>query len=307
MNTGTENAIRLTLATAALVAATAVLVSCGGNGSRYDAEGSFESTEVTVSAEATGKILEFGVREGQAVAAGEKLGCIDSLQLHLAKLQLEKNVKSVLSSRPDVDRQLAGMNAQLRTLHMEKTRVGNLLADGAATGKQMDDVNSQIAVLEAQIAAQKSALGNSALGIDAQGSSLELQIAQMEDRIAKCSIVSPINGTVLTKYANAGEFAATGKPLLKIADLDNVFLRAYVTSARLSGMRLGQKVRVFADFGGENVREYEGTVEWISPKSEFTPKNIQTSDERENLVYAVKVAVKNDGFIKLGMYGGIRF
>lgn len=293
--------------TGVLVAATAVLVSCGGNGSRYDAEGSFESEEVTVSAEATGKILEFGVREGQKVASGEKLGCIDSLQLQLAKMQLEKNVTAVRSGRPDVSRQIAALNTQMKTLRKERTRVGKLLKDGAATQKQMDDINSQIAVLEAQTAAQKSALGNSALGIDAQSSSLELQIAQMEDRIAKCSIVSPVSGTVLTKYVNAGEFAATGRPLLKIADLENVYLRAYVTSAQLSGMRIGQKVRTFADFGGENVREYEGTVEWISPKSEFTPKNIQTADERENLVYAVKIAVKNDGFIKLGMYGGILF
>ena len=300
MNIGTKTRVTL-------IAATAVLVSCGGNGSRYDTEGSFESEEVTVSAEATGKILEFGIREGQNVASGERLGCIDSLQLHLAKLQLAKNVTAVQSSRPDVNRQIAALNAQLRTLRNEKIRVGKLLEDGAATSKQMDDVNSQIAVLEAQIAAQKSALGNSALGVDAQSSSLELQIAQMEDRIAKCSIVSPINGTVLTKYANAGEFAATGKPLLKIANLDDVYLRVYVTSAQLGGMRIGQKVRAFADFGGENVREYEGTVEWISPKSEFTPKNIQTADERENLVYAVKVAVRNDGFIKLGMYGGICF
>ncbi len=300
MNIGTKTGM-------ALIAATAVLVSCGGNGSRYDAEGSFESEEVTVSAEATGKILEFGVREGQNVIAGERLGCIDSLQLHLAKLQLEKNVTAVQSSRPDVNRQIAALNAQLRTLRKEKKRIGKLLEDGAATSKQMDDIKSQIAVLEAQIAAQKSVLGNSALGVDAQSSSLELQIAQMEDRIAKCRIVSPINGTVLTKYANAGEFAATGKPLLKIANLDDVYLRVYVTSAQLSGMRIGQKVLAFADFGGENVREYDGAVEWISPKSEFTPKNIQTADERENLVYAVKVAVKNDGFIKLGMYGGICF
>ncbi len=288
-----------------LIAAAAVLVSCGGNGSRYDAEGSFESEEITVSAEATGKILEFGVREGQNVVCGEKLGCIDSLQLELAKLQLEKNIKAVRSGRPDVDGQIAALEAQLRSLLKEKSRIGKLFEDGAATGRQMDEVNSQISVLEAQIAAQKSTLGNSALGVDAQSSSIGLQIAQMEDRIAKCRIISPINGTVLTKYANAGEFASTGKPLLKIADLDDVFLRVYVTSAQLSGMRLGQKVRTFADFGGGNVREYEGTVEWISSKSEFTPKNIQTADERENLVYAVKVAVKNDGFIKLGMYGGI--
>lgn len=291
-----------------LITTTAViLAACTGNGSRYDAEGSFEAEEVTVSAEATGKIIEFNIREGQEVTAGEKLGAIDSLQLCLSKLQLEKNAKSILSNRPDVGKQTAALKAQMKTLRQEKTRVENLLKDGAATQKQLDDINSQIRIVSAQLSAQKSALGNSAVSIDAQSSALDIQIAQIEDRIAKCRICSPVSGTVLSKYTNAGEFAAAGKPLFKVADLENVYLRAYLTSAQLATTRLGQKVKVYADFGGDNVHEYEGTVEWISPKSEFTPKNIQTSDERENLVYAVRIAVRNDGFIKLGMYGGIRY
>lgn len=284
-----------------------LLTACDGNGSRYDAEGSFEPEEVTVSAEATGKIIEFNIHEGQEVTAGERLGSIDSLQLYLSKLQLEKNAQSVLSNRPDVGKQTAALKAQLKTLRQEKTRVENLLKDGAATQKQLDDINSQIRIASAQLSAQKSALGNSAVSIDAQSSALDLQIAQIEDRIAKCRICSPVSGTVLSRYTNAGEFAAAGKPLFKVADLENVYLRAYLTSAQLATTRLGQKVKVYADFGGDNVREYEGTVEWISPKSEFTPKNIQTADERENLVYAVRIAVRNDGFIKLGMYGGIRY
>ena len=287
--------------------AAAMISSCAETGSRYDAEGSFEAEEVTVSAEATGKILEFDLREGQRVLSGERLGCIDSVQLYLSKLQLEKSAKSVLSNKPDIAKQVAAQNAQMKKLLKEKARVENLLRDGAATRKQLEDIDAQIAVLKAQISAQKSALGNSASSIDAQSSSLEVQIAQIDDRIAKCRITSPVDGTVLSKYAQAGEFAAAGKPLFKVADLDRVFLRAYLTSAQLCALSLGQTVRVYADFGGDNVREYEGKVEWISPKSEFTPKNIQTADERENLVYAVKVAVRNDGYIKLGMYGGIKF
>ena len=287
--------------------AAAMISSCAETGSRYDAEGSFEADEVTVSAEATGKILEFDLREGQKVLSGERLGCIDSVQLYLSKLQLEKSAKSVLSNKPDIAKQVAAQNAQMKKLLKEKARVENLLRDGAATRKQLEDIDAQIAVLKAQISAQKSALGNSASSIDAQSSSLEVQIAQIDDRIAKCRITSPVDGTVLSKYAQAGEFAAAGKPLFKVADLDRVFLRAYLTSAQLCALSLGQTVRVYADFGGDNVREYEGKVEWISPKSEFTPKNIQTADERENLVYAVKVAVRNDGYIKLGMYGGIKF
>ena len=287
--------------------AAAMISSCAETGSRYDAEGSFEAEEVTVSAEATGKILEFDLREGQKVLSEERLGCIDSVQLYLSKLQLEKSAKSVLSNKPDIAKQVAAQNAQMKKLLKEKARVENLLRDGAATRKQLEDIDAQIAVLKAQISAQKSALGNSASSIDAQSSSLEVQIAQIDDRIAKCRITSPVDGTVLSKYAQAGEFAAAGKPLFKVADLDRVFLRAYLTSAQLCTLSLGQTVRVYADFGGDNVREYEGKVEWISPKSEFTPKNIQTADERENLVYAVKVAVRNDGYIKLGMYGGIKF
>ena len=155
--------------------------------------------------------------------------------------------------------------------------------------------------------AQKTALYNSVSSLDAQSSGIGMQIAQIEDRLAKCRIVSPVSGTVLTKYAEAGEFASAGKPLFKVADLDRVFLRAYVTSAQLSEIRLGQEVKVYSDYGKGYVKEYPGTVTWISDKSEFTPKNIQTEDERKNLVYAVKVAVDNDGLVKLGMYGGIVF
>ena len=281
------------------------VVSCKGALGDYDAEGYFETTEVTVSAEANGRILFFDVEEGDTVAADSLLGCIDTMQLHLTRMQLEMSRKSVLDNRPDVESQLDAMVEQQRKLSAEKDRVSRLLADGAATRKQMDDLESQLSVLEKQIAAQKSALGNSVKSLDAQGSGISMQIAQIDDQLSKCRIVSPVSGTILTKYSEAGEFAAAGRPLFKVADLSRVYLRAYLTSAQLAGVRLGQEVKVYSDYGGGNVREYPGTVTWISDQSEFTPKNIQTEDERENLVYAVRVAVENDGFIKLGMYGGL--
>ncbi len=282
-------------------------VTCHHNKNRYDAEGSFESTEVTVSAESTGKLLVFDIREGQKVVADQIVGVIDSVQLYLTKLQLQKNVESVTRTRPDVKKQISALEEQIKKQKSEHQRLQRLLEDGAATQKQMDDINSQIIVLENQLTAQQSTLQNSVSSLNAQGSGIDMQIAQINDKLAKCSIVSPVTGTVLAKYAEAGEFVATGKPLFKVADLNKVYLRAYVTSAQLSTIKLGQEVKVFADFGGGKVHEYKGVVQWISSKSEFTPKNIQTQDERENLVYAVKIAVQNDGYIKLGMYGGILF
>ncbi|MDD4847811.1 MAG: HlyD family efflux transporter periplasmic adaptor subunit [Bacteroidales bacterium] len=285
--------------------AAVVLFTACNNEKKYDAEGSFESDEVTVSAEANGKILSFNLREGDEIQAFQTVGNIDSVQIYLTKLQLEKNVKSVSSNSPDVSKQIAILEEQIRKVNVEHRRVENLLKDGAATQKQLDDLDSQLAVLQSQLEAQKSSLNNSVSSINAQSSSIEVQIDQVNDKLAKCVIVSPVSGTVLAKYAQAGEFTAIGKPLFKIADLQNVYLRAYLTSGQIARIKLGQQVKVFADFGGDNTHEYQGTIEWISSKSEFTPKNIQTDDERENLVYAVKVAVKNDGFIKLGMYGGI--
>ncbi len=289
----------------AVMAALAAVVSCKGALGDYDAEGYFETTEVTVSAEANGRILFFDAEEGDTVAADSLLGCIDTMQLYLTRMQLEMTRRSVLENRPDVESQLEAMEEQQRKLSAEKDRVSRLLADGAATRKQMDDLESQLSVLEKQMTAQKSSLGNSVKSLDAQGSGISMQIAQIDDQLSKCRIISPVSGTILTKYSEAGEFAAAGRPLFKVADLSRVYLRAYLTSAQLAEVRLGQEVKVYSDYGGGNVREYPGTITWISDQSEFTPKNIQTEDERENLVYAVRVAVENDGFIKLGMYGGL--
>ena len=289
------------------LATVALLAACNSNKSKYDTEGFFESTEITISAQASGNIMALDIREGDNIDEDVVVGYIDTTQLHLSKLQLAKNVESINSNRPDIKKQIASLESQIKKLTKERSRIENMLRDGAATTKQLDDIESQIEFVNNQLVAQKSSLTKSTLSLDAQTLSIETQIDIIDDKLEKSKIKSPIAGTVLTKYAQAGEFTAVGKPLFKIADLENVYLHAYVTSAQLSNIKLGDKVTVCADFGGDNIREYSGTIEWIAAKSEFTPKNIQTDNERENLVYAIKVAVANDGYIKLGMYGGIKF
>ncbi|MDR2232646.1 MAG: efflux RND transporter periplasmic adaptor subunit [Tannerella sp.] len=282
-----------------------ILTSCGKKQHDFDATGSFEATEVIVSSEGNGRILALDLAEGQELWEGEHVGVIDSVQLYLSKLQLMKNISSVESNRPNISAQVAATREQLLKQQTERTRIENLLKAQAATQKQLDDVNSSIAVLERQLAAQLSTLNNSFSSLTAQSSALEIQIAQIEDMLSKCIVRSPITGTVLAKYAEAGELAVVGKPLFKVADLQHVYLRAYFTSDQLSTIKLGQPVKVFADFGGNNRREYQGTITWISDKSEFTPKSIQTKNDRANLVYATKISIENDGFVKIGMYGEV--
>ena len=280
-----------------------MLPSCGNNQNTFDATGTFEATEVTVSSEASGKILSFDIIEGQEITEGRQIGVIDTVQLYLTKLQLMKSMTSVKSNRPDISKQIAAVKEQIAKQKTEKNRVENLLKAEAATQKQLDDIISAIAVLESQLTALQSSLQNNASSIDAQSSAIEIQIAQIEDKLSKSIISSPITGTVLAKYTEAGELAVAGKPLFKVADTKRLFLRAYMTLSQLKDVKIGQKVKVFADFGGDNRREYTGAVTWISEKSEFTPKSIQTKDDRENLVYAVKIAIENDGYVKIGMYG----
>lgn len=282
---------------------TALLYGCGPSTETYDAAGAFESTEVVVSAEAVGRILEFGLQEGQSVRAGQALGRIDTLQLKLQLDQLKATLGSVENRRPDVALQLAALEQQLDTARAEQRRVANLLKADAANSKQLDDADAQVALLERQLAAQKSSLSRSDRSIADEATSLRLQVAQLEDKIAKGTIVSPIDGVVLVKYAEAGELASVGRNLFKVADLQNMYLRAYVVASQLSTLKLGQSVLVHADYGAGGRREYQGTLSWISEVAEFTPKTIQTVDERANLVYAVKVTVKNDGYLKIGMYG----
>lgn len=286
------------------VAAMLFTVSCGST-TEYDAQGTFEATEVVVSAEATGRILDFEVKEGAPITSGAAVGTIDSLQLHWQRKQLVAQLAALLGSRPDIRAQAASLREQIAKQQTERTRIENLLRDEAATRKQLDDIEAQIRVLEGQLSATLSTLNKNTSTINDNAAALEAQIAALDDRIAKCRIVSPIEGTVLVKYAEAGEFASVGKPLMKIADLDNIHLRAYFTSDQLSRLKLGDRVRVVADFGDNERYDYEGCIAWISAESEFTPKTIQTRDSRANLVYAVKIAVKNDGRLKIGLAGEV--
>lgn len=284
-----------------------LLYACGSGTNTYDATGTFEATEVTVSAEVSGKLLRFEVEEGSTLAAGQAVGIIDTVQLSLSKRQLETNRKSVRSQLPDFDRQIAVTKQQIATAEREKRRIENLLKAGAANEKQLDDINAQIALYQRQLNAQISTLQNSTESITEQGSAIGIQVEQLVDQLMKCYITSPITGTVLAKYMEAGELAVSGKPLFKVADMNNLFLRAYITSEQLAQVKLGQQVTVLSDYGTEQRREYPGVITWISDRSEFTPKTILTNNERANLVYAVKIAVKNDGYLKIGMYGGIKF
>lgn len=281
--------------------------SCVEGNKAYDASGVFESTEVTVSAEGNGKILSLDLQEGDRLEAGQIVGCIDTVQLHLSEIQLEASRRAVGSGRLDISRQIAALESQIGKQRQELDRFTKLEKAGASNRKQVEDIQAQIETLERQLAAQKESLNSSNRNVSGQADALEAQIEQIRDRIRKCVITSPVAGTVLAKYSEAGEFAALGRALFKVADIDNIRLRAYITAEQLTALKLGQQVRIFADQGSSGRKEYAGTLIWISDKAEFTPKTIQTRDERANLVYAVKIAVENDGLIKLGMYGDIKF
>ena len=285
----------------------ALFSACGNGAPKYDATGTFETTEVLVSAEASGRLLYFDIEEGMLLKAGEEVGVVDTVQLYLKKLQLEASIKSVEEQRPDILKQVAATKEQISAAGRERKRVANLLKVGAANQKQLDDAEDQLEVLRKQLVAQNSTLSNSHQSLTWQSSSVGIQVAQVEDQLKKCHITSPIIGTVLAKYAEAGELTAMGTPLFKVADTEQMYLRAYITSEQLSQVKLGQKVTVFSDYGTDEHKQYPGVVTWISDTSEFTPKTILTKNERANLVYAVKIAVHNDGLLKIGMYGGVEF
>lgn len=287
------------------ILATIVAVSCS-NESDYDAQGTFEATEVVISAEGTGRILNFDIVEGEAIESNSTVGAIDSLQLHLQREQLKAQQVALLSSRPDKEKQVASLRSQIAKQRAELQRVENMLRDGAATTKQRDDIEAQIDILEGQLSATLSTIDNNTSTINENAAALEAQIAALDDRIAKCRISSAVGGTVLVKYAEEGEFTTVGKPLMKVANLEDIYLRAYFTSDQLSKVNLGDEVTVTANFGGDERYDYKGRVAWISAESEFTPKSIQTKDSRANLVYAVKIAVKNDGRLKIGLAGEVK-
>lgn len=284
-----------------------ILTGCGEGKFKYDASGVFEATEVIVSAEAYGRILRFDVVEGMRLTTGQEVGYIDTVQLYLQKMQALTNKKSVMSRSSDISKQIAATREQIANAKYERQRNENLLKANATTQKTIDDIDLQIRVLESQLAAQLSTLEKGNQGVYEDSSAIDVQVAQLNDQLRKSRILSPGNGTVLVKYTEQGELATQGKPLFKMADLDSMFIRVYITSDQLSRIKLGQTVTVYADYGDKNLKPYDGIVTWISDKSEFTPKTIQTRDERANLVYAVKIAIRNDGYVKIGMYGEIRF
>ncbi|MBQ8486431.1 MAG: HlyD family efflux transporter periplasmic adaptor subunit [Prevotella sp.] len=284
----------------------AALLACGNNDKEYDATGTFEATETTISAEQNGVLLKFDAGEGDEVALGREIGLIDTTQIWLKILQARATKDVYQSQKPDMEAQIAATRQQLVKARQEQQRYKELVADGAAPGKMFDDAASQVQVLQKQLDAQVSALSTSTRALDKQMAAADVQVSQLQDQLQKCHVVSPVKGTVLEKYVERGEFVQAGKPLLKLADTQQMFIRAYVTSAQLQQVKVGQRVKVMADYGGGQKKDYDGVVTWISSSSEFTPKTILTDDERADLVYAMKVSVKNDGYIKIGMYGEVK-
>ena len=282
------------------------MAACGGNEKEYDATGTFEATETTVFAEQSGALLMFDVNEGDYIDAVREVGLIDTIQTWLKIQQLDATKEVYQSQKPDMERQIAATRQQLVKAQQDEQRYRELVADGAAPSKMLDDATSQVKVLQKQLDAQISSLRTNTQTLDKQTLAADVQKEQLRDMLRKCHIVTPIKGTVLEKYVEQGEFVSVGKPLFKMADTEAMYLRAYVTSVHLQNIKLGQKVKVFADYGDGQRKVYDGTISWISSRSEFTPKTILTDDERADLVYAVKVAIKNDGFVKIGMYGEVK-
>lgn len=298
-----------------------LFAACNGNTPKFDASGTFEVDEVIVSAEQTGKILSFNVFEGQTIPKDHVVGSIDAENLELQKEQILASIEALHEKTTNVlpqikllNEQLSVQQAQLANLLHERTRIENLLKQDAATRKQLDDINSQIDVLQRQMEVTKQQINVQRTTTRTQNRSvlsekkpLQKQVARVREQLSKANIVNPVSGTVITKYAEAGEITSAGKALYKIANLDTLILRAYITGNQLPQIKLNQQVKVLIDSGAKAYREYPGVITWVSDKAEFTPKTIQTKEERANLVYAVKVRVKNDGYLKIGMYGEVMF
>jgi HlyD family secretion protein len=310
------------------------LAACNGDNQEFDASGVFEADEVIISSESVGKILRFEVEEGTELKAGQVIGSVDCKNLSLQKAQVEASIDALGQKTNDAapqtqiireqlvlqQRQIATQREQLRILERERKRIENLVKAEAVPAKQLDDVEgqidvlkkqieateSQVSVLNQQIKSQQQQVSIQNRGVLSERKPLEERIAQMDDQLQRCSITNPIDGTVLVKYATADEMTATGKALYKIANLSTLTLRAYITGDQLAKIKLNQPVKVFVDNGKESYKEVSGTVTWIASKAEFTPKTIQTKDERANLVYATKIKVKNDGYLKIGMYGEVK-
>jgi HlyD family secretion protein len=282
-----------------------VTASCKEKENIHDASGSFEAVETMVAAEASGKILQLTVAEGQELDSGQTVGYIDSMQLHLNKLQLKQNKVAILSGRPETSVQTEALKSELANAVLNRDRTANLVKGGVASQKQLDDQNAQIAILQSRINGQENSLHTTTSSLNEQGTSVDAQMKEINNQLQKCVIINPVKGTILTKYAEPYEMASLGRPLYKIADLSTIILRAYITGDQLQQVKLDQQVKVFTDDGKGGYKETSGIITWINDKAEFTPKTIQTKNERANLVYAIKVSVKNDGYLKIGMYGEV--
>ncbi|MDE6268191.1 MAG: HlyD family efflux transporter periplasmic adaptor subunit [Muribaculaceae bacterium] len=290
----------------AYILALASLITACSSAPEFDATGIFEATTVTVSAETSGKILSLPVSEGDSILIGQTVAVIDTAILTLQLKQIASQRQSAESSSPDISAQASALRATIAHQKQEYDRFSRLLSAGAATQKQVDDAKAQLAASQGQLEALLSTLGKNRTSISDNAVAIRYQSEQIEEQIERCNVRSPLSGVVLSKFAEQGEFATPGRPICKIADLHNIYLRAYFTASQLASLRLGQEVTVIADFGGDELFDYPGTVTWIAQESEFTPKSIQTPDSRANLVYAVKIAVKNDGRLKLGQYGEVK-
>jgi len=294
--------------------------SCKNSDNDFDASGTFETDETVVSSEISGKILSFNVQEGLLIPKDSVVGTVDAKNISLQQEQVEASIKALNEKTANVQpqvqllqKQLAVQQSQLSNLLHEKARIENLVKADAATGKQLDDMNAQIdvarkqlIVTQQQISVQENNTATQNRGILSEADPLKKRVAQLQDQVQKSNIINPVTGTVITKYAEPGEITAAGKALYKIADLSSLNLRAYITGVQLPQIKLGQTVKVLIDDGAKKYKEYSGTITWISDKAEFTPKTIQTKEERANLVYAIKIKVNNDGFLKIGMFGEVK-
>jgi len=283
-----------------------IIAACSNNEKQADGYGNFEAIETIISSEANGKIYDLRIMEGDEIKQGDTICVIDTVQLHLKKIQLQSSILAVRSKTKDVQVQINVLLEQKNNILRDKERIERLFKDSAATQKQLDDIKGQLAVVERNISATKSNLSSGNEGLLAEIKPLEVQIEQINDNIKKSIILAPCNGTVLSKFVENSELVNFGKAICKIADIENIYLRAYISGSQLPKVKIGNQVKVFIDNENDNMTEYEGEVNWISSKAEFTPKIIQTKEERINLVYAVKVLVKNDGSIKIGMPGEMK-
>jgi HlyD family secretion protein len=290
-----------------LLVLTIILFGCGNNNDIADAYGNFEATEILISSESNGKLKEFSLMEGDEIKAGVRIGLIDTIPHYLKKKQLQARIEALNTKTLNIPSQINVLIERKNVIEREKIRIENLFQEGAATQKQLDDIHGEIDVINKELKANKERLETNNRGLLSEILPVEWQIEEINDQINKAILINPIDGIVLNKYAEQYEIVNYGKPLYKIANLNALFLRAYIGGDFLNQIKLGQNVKVYIDEGRDNLKEYSGTISWISEKAEFTPKIVQTKEERVNLVYAIKVSVENDGGIKIGMPGEVKF